>query len=357
MDETVLSKSSLPGGTERFAFVHELVSADPERVLWAVLISTVFLWFWKNVLSMPSHVDNQDKWQNCCLHRTHHIRERVVSLRNSMSYSTDYGMVEYSPTTDTMGNVVRYPQNMQLSHHSVCADPNRGIMYLVDGINGYIISFDPIRHFFRVQASVPKIGGSSSCIVVEDNVHIFNGANNVGRHLIYDLNQNTLRMVNDSVTADGALGGVSIMEYKGTFIRFGGWCAENRESLDEVMVSDDSVEWTESIQWTLPQPLIGSGSVQYEHYIFLFGGGGLSGDSDEIYVLDLQREDKGWVMIEGLRCPQSCRYSACLYMDAESEDDHEVHLFTRGTPLGHYCIALHELIDAVDIERMTRFGM
>ncbi len=60
-------------------------------------------------------------------------------------------------------------------------------------------------------------------------------------------------------------------------------------------------------------------------------------------------------MIESLRCPQRARYSACLYSDVDADD--EVHLFTRGTPLRHYSIALHELIDAVDIERMSTYKM
>jgi len=144
---------------------------------------------------------------------------------------------------------------------------------------------------------------------------------------------------------------------------------ETKESLDDLMVcslGDDNavpLDWTERVHWRLPQPLIGSGSVRYRDYVFLFGGGGYDGDSDEIYGLDLNRTECGWRRIESVRCPQRNRYTAILYVDGDDQsvDDDvssdAVHLFTRGTPSEHYSIAMHELIDAMDIERMSKYGM
>ena len=92
-------------------------------------------------------------------------------------------------------------------------------------------------------------------------------------------------------------------------------------------------------QYKLPQSLQSAGYIAYTNLVFAFGG--IEGDklSNRCYVLNLSG-NSGWSEIEGIQCPLSNVYVACLAAD------NAVHIFGVGHE-GHYSIPIRALLYTV----------
>eukprot|EP01084_Bolivina_argentea_P034903 64653_1 len=102
-------------------------------------------------------------WKELVAHKTAGVYEKIINIGDSLWYSTSYkyggkGMVEYCIKTNTIKQIVQYPEDIQPTSHTVCAYHN--IIYIIDGwINGNIISFDVSTKQFKKQLEISKIGG------------------------------------------------------------------------------------------------------------------------------------------------------------------------------------------------------
>eukprot|EP01083_Nonionella_stella_P204541 745580_1 len=84
-------------------------------------------------------------WNELLAHQTAATYEQIINIGDSLWYSTSYkygekGMVEYCIKTNKIKQIIKYPKNIQPTGHTVCE--YRNIIYIIDGENGNIISFD-----------------------------------------------------------------------------------------------------------------------------------------------------------------------------------------------------------------------
>eukprot|EP01084_Bolivina_argentea_P065102 118693_1 len=126
-------------------------------------------------------------------------------------------MVEYCIKTNKIKQIIQYPEDIQPTGHTICA--YRNIIYIIDGINGNIISFNISTKQFKTQLEISKIGHSLCCVVITDKIHILNGKNNQ-KHLIYSITKNQIETFNDTITHSN-ITSVSIIYYNKRIIRFG----------------------------------------------------------------------------------------------------------------------------------------
>ena len=80
--------------------------------------------------------------------------------------------------------------------HCLCSC-NKNI-YIIDGQKGEIIEFNPSSKTFTKMICIDKIGALPSAVVMNDEIHIYNGYNNnKSIAYIYHPQNNTIQKIND----------------------------------------------------------------------------------------------------------------------------------------------------------------
>ena len=283
------------------------------------------------------------------------IEERLLLIAGSIWYSTrcdhgEKGMVEYDIKSEKIMPPVSYPFNIRPANHACCSYNDK--IYIINGWNREIIEFDPKTQTFAIKKAIPDLGSSVSCIVIDDNCHIFNGDNN-DKHLVYSVTKNILKRMEDT-TATSKLKAVCVLEYQRRIIKFGGrdedgdavgkfWISSEIEGNEFCDIVD--IKWTLHEEYEFKNGIFNCGYILVHGCIVVFGGSSATNDfSDEICVLDLRR-DVGWVKTKHIRCPMKSQYRAVL------DDDGDVHLITRvnkwpnwkESEIKHYCIGIKQV--------------
>eukprot|EP01083_Nonionella_stella_P127752 387015_1 len=114
-------------------------------------------------------------WKELTPAKTLYIRPQFIQMEDCIWWSTDHhqgeqGMVQYDIQSDKIISVVKYPQNIKPYNHSCCKYQNE--IYIVDGMNGQIISFNTQNKQFKIKIKTEKIGRGARCIAMYDDVHI-----------------------------------------------------------------------------------------------------------------------------------------------------------------------------------------
>ena len=291
-------------------------------------------------------------WNSVPAPQTQWIHEKLVTIQNSIWYSTSYyygakGMVEFDCKTNKIVRKIQYPNGIYPHDHSCCSHGNN--IYIIDGTNGKIILFNTTTHRFTTKLERTALGAGVSTVIIGDNIHIFNGSDNT-KHLIYSIQNNTIQSINDTTTFT-KLTSVCLLEYEGKIIKFGGHDFGKEKCVDSFYMSS-SVKNINDIkvyiqpQYKLPRPLFYCGAVIFDHYLIIFGGAVAAGKySDAIYVLDLDG-NKGWIKLQHIKCPLESQYRAIL------DNDNNIHLITRlnkwpnweSSIIKHYVIPIQQVL-------------
>ena len=317
--------------------------------------------------------------------KTCFIRDKLLEIKNSIWYSTEQGMVEYCLNSNTVKQVVKYQEhyNIQPEYHCLCAF--KDTIYIIDGYNCEIIAFNPSLKIFTHKIKIDFTGYYSSAIVINDEIRIYNGGeNNRLFAYIYCPNTNTVRKMYDRF-ASQHISNVCLINYHNQLIRFGGYNLSTQSTMDWFLMStnvidvvfgyihwmesllnlpeiasdvtyvilrhycwkekDDNFKWEKIHDFTLEKPMRGCGYVIYKHYIITFGGN-IAYDEyiDNIYILDMRDEEKGWIESK-MKCPKKSEYRGILTSNGD------IHLFQAGNKKyesGHYSIHSSFILEDID---------
>ena len=185
------------------------------------------------------------KWDIHTKPQTNMIQNKLVQIGDSIWYSTDYnvgrkGMVQHCLKTNEIMQIIKYPPDINPLRHSVCSYQN--MIYIIDGCAGLIIEFNPTTKEFIKKTDIDVVGQYPSVIVIDDNIHIFNGTwNNKGIVLIYCPLDNTIHKIKDKFATE-KVGNASLLNYKNQLIRFGGHNKSTYSRLDEFLWGVNTVE-------------------------------------------------------------------------------------------------------------------
>eukprot|EP01083_Nonionella_stella_P273759 928928_1 len=135
-------------------------------------------------------------WKELTPGKTGCIRPQVIQMEDCIWWSTDYdsgeqGMVQYDIQSDKIISVIKYPKNIKPSSHSCCKYKNE--IYIVNGENGQIITFNTQNKLFKIKTKTETIGAGAICIAMYDDVHIFGGHRN-SKHLVYRIKENKIKI-------------------------------------------------------------------------------------------------------------------------------------------------------------------
>ena len=273
-----------------------------------------------------------------------------------MDHRSPGGMVQFDTIKNDIVNFVQY-ESIKPWRHCCCKYKDK--IYIIDGENAEISTFDPAfgalnKFTKKIDLSV-AVGKYPSVVVVLEKIYILHGHNNKKYYFIYDPITNTIA---DHTQVMENLSVVAVLEYNQQILKFGGYRIQEGENIDTFMISSritrdkDILEWTEKAQWKLPKTLTNPGHILYGHYIVILGGCIWTNKnnvtfSDEIYVLDLQK-DEGWRKVKDIKCPVASEYLAAVGAD------NRIHLLTginvwplwRKSEIGHYSIALSTVLGA-----------
>eukprot|EP01083_Nonionella_stella_P091471 255752_1 len=91
-------------------------------------------------------------WKELKAGKTRNIRPQPIQMDDCIWWSTNYdkgerGMVQYDLQSDKIISVVKYTNNIKPEGHSCCKYKNE--IYIVDGRNGQIISFNTQKKKYR----------------------------------------------------------------------------------------------------------------------------------------------------------------------------------------------------------------
>eukprot|EP01084_Bolivina_argentea_P306555 529744_1 len=102
---------------------------------------------------------------------------KIIKIGDSWWRCGSSNMKEYCIKTNEIQQYVKYPENIQFKvrGHTLCEYNN--IIYIVSNY-GIIISFNPSNKQFNQMLNIPKIGRDACCILIKDQIHIFNGSKN-----------------------------------------------------------------------------------------------------------------------------------------------------------------------------------
>eukprot|EP01084_Bolivina_argentea_P034696 64243_1 len=277
---------------------------------------------------------SHSKWKECDAHQTTEIYPQIINIEDSLWYSTSYrygehGMVEYCIKTNKIKQIVTYPKHIRPDRHALCEYNN--IIYIIDAGNGNIISFNPFTNQFKQKLKVSKIGYFVSCVLISDKIHIFNGTTNQ-KHFVYSITNNKIQTFNhDTITYSNILF-ANIIYYNKQIIKFGGFNFDKKKYINNVIISPiikgyTNMKWSQQINCELPTPMANCGYILYNNYVITFGGEthGWFGHMflDNIFVLNLNNINKGWIKLNHIKCPLKSQYISVL------DKYNNVHLFTK----------------------------
>jgi len=274
-------------------------------------------------------------------------------------------MIEYNPTLDKITKICTYPSNLKPAGHAVCEYDKT--IYIIDGYNGEIISFNPSLNTFHKNIDIPVIGSFPNAITIFNKIHIFNGSRNTKHYLIYDPVKN--KIINHKINTD-KIYLVSTLKYKNQIIQIGGLNQVTNKRMDTFSMSleikDNEVEnvikFNTKQQWKLPIPLCGFGHVLFKNFILIFGGIADRKYLDTIYLLDLKKSNQGWTVLKHTKCPLKSEYLAVL---AAGDN---IHLFAtlnkypnwKESERGHYSLPISRILGSNyvydDEENETKCG-
>eukprot|EP01084_Bolivina_argentea_P172577 298960_1 len=164
------------------------------------------------------------KWNELIAHKTYALVPQIISIADTLWYSSaaglgESGMVEYCVKTNKIKQITQYPDNLSSvtfklfihapMNHRICE--YHDIIYIIDGLDGRIISFDVSTKQFKNKLQIPKIGSFPCCVVITDKIHILNGEKNQ-KHLIYSITKNQIETFDDTITSSN-ITSVSIIHY------------------------------------------------------------------------------------------------------------------------------------------------
>eukprot|EP01083_Nonionella_stella_P148499 470150_1 len=100
-------------------------------------------------------------WKEVTAGKTGIIPPQPIQMEDCIWWSTDYNkgeqcMVQYDIHSDKIISVVKYPKNIKPKWHSCCKYKNE--IYIVDGENGQIISFNTQNKQFKIKIQTGTIG-------------------------------------------------------------------------------------------------------------------------------------------------------------------------------------------------------
>ena len=149
--------------------------------------------------SQNPFVMSDNRWNKLLPPQTAHISQTLMSIGESIWFCTDCdkgekGIVQYDINTKKY-ETTPYPNNLgEIGFHSCCNDEH--LIYIVNGKYGNLIIFNTQTKQF-VDAKIPNIGSFSTSIMIKKQLHIFNGSENNGHHIVYDPTTKGLKKYQD----------------------------------------------------------------------------------------------------------------------------------------------------------------
>ena len=173
-------------------------------------------------------------------------------------------------------------------------------------------------------------------------LHIFNGDNNYGKHIIYDITTKQIKIKNDHEEAKN-IENEHIIIHNNQIIRFGGY-KNGGKFLDDFFISNinnnnDDYQWMKQSKYNLSIPLESGGYILYNDYLIIFGGQTIDYEYiDDIYILNLNNSSLGneWTKSK-IKLPFKSKYHAilnnkmvhiikCHDWDNDNSSHHNIHI-------------------------------
>ena len=180
----------------------------------------------------------------------------IIPTKSTSIWLAEKSMIEYNPTLDTIITVTQYPSSI-VKH---CCLKYGGKIYIIDGLNGAIISFDPSSMSFCKKTNIAKLGAYPNAICVFNKILIFNGHQNTTQYLIYDPITN--KVIEHQIQPYRVNGAAALL-YKNRIIILGGYDWNNQQRLKTFSMSsvieeskvDDIPDFKIKQNWQLPVSL------------------------------------------------------------------------------------------------------
>ena len=192
---------------------------------------------------------HQLKWNTHEKPQTYWIRNKLIEISDSIWYSTDYvfgGMVEYCLKTNTVKQVIPYPQNDNIKPYFHCLCKYKNLIYIIDTFkNCEIIEFNPSSKTFTKKIKTDNIGACPSAIAINDEIHIYNGGNNSDSAYIYSPKSNTIRKTDDQLSRTTE--NVCLLNYRSQLLRFAGGINRFLKGTNNTDIVSGYVRWFKSI--------------------------------------------------------------------------------------------------------------
>ena len=262
----------------------------------------------------------------------------ISDSHTSLYKKSRNGMIQYNYRIDKIMKIIEYPEYVEPWDHS-CTLSQDGMIYIVEGQDKVIVSFNPKLNTFGKGKSLPEdLGSYLNSFSIFGRIHIFNGSENLSHYIIYDPKKN--KLIDHKVDAHKIAGAATLL-YNDRVMVIGGYDWNTEECMDEVLMSSiitenqvyDIPKFEIKPKWTLPIPLCSFGHIIYQDYVVIFGG--LTTGKvfiDSIYLLHLNNARQGWRKLSHIKCPMASQYMAVLTHD----EDVNVHLFATKNLLGNW---------------------
>ena len=236
-------------------------------------------------------------------------QERLMKIGDSIYCSaahkdlfnkSESGIIEFCTNLDKIINITEYPDDIKPTMQ--CCVSYKNDIYIIDGENWEIISFDTSSKTFTKKETIPKIGAYPSAVIIFDEIHIVHGERNTKQHLIYNITQDNVQIIEQKCER---LIVIPMIVYNEKMIKFDG---QKGLHISSKIVKDkkydnvhahDKIVWTMKPEWKLPKAVVCCGYILYRRYMIIFGG--IVDDDvflDSIYLLDLEKSEgwKNWSM-------------------------------------------------------------
>ena len=279
----------------------------------------------------------------------------VVHMKDSIwCYKHDENkMVEYCLKSNATKRTVQYTTD-----HTVCTFNQ--MIYLIDGEHGKIIEFDPLSaQFTTKQSRLHNIGKLPSVIAANDGIYIYTVEDNYKSwRYFYNPSLNAIKRMevfesNERVTVNyrnkmnillNWLVRININHITRIISHFERTnnCAECELPSELIAIIFKFYDNSHSQQYGWRESVkafgFGFGYVLYNHYLIILGGCVMYHYYiDNIFILDLNNIDKGWVKSE-IKCPHKSAYKAIL------TSNNDIHLFAIENYRTHYSIPISLII-------------
>eukprot|EP01084_Bolivina_argentea_P063277 115588_1 len=286
-----------------------------------------------------SNLVESEMWNNLPIPGSCLFQPKLMMIDNFIWIATNYddaegGLIKYCPKSNTM-KIIKYPQSLRPKWHS--ATQYGSSIYIVNGVDGYIMEYNTITQTFTINMQTQVIGKHTQCVAYNGYLYIFGGRKNAYySYLIYCIKDCKLFAVMDPIIPHRKAANRCCILFRNRLMVFGGFDIKTADRFDTFYESsclDDNpinIQWKINSTFKLKKGLNCFGCIVSDPYIVIFGGNTGQQRVDSISVLNVDN-NVGWIELKHIKCPKALRCRAIM------DSEYNIHLFG-------YLVQMHSAI-------------